>query len=200
MPALLDADIVVAQGRCALEAMACGRAVWLFGSCGADGWIDRDSYPAVEDDGLRSRARAMSLTGGAFATALDEYSPVLGEEGRALVVRHHSPYDHAVALVGLLERGEPMRPEPAPLREMARLVRNHYDSQVRVGLVADELRDLYASHQRLTGRARAAAGGAGRRARAGPPAGSRAGLRLAAVARRGRDPALASGQRGGQAV
>ncbi len=149
MPALLDADIVVAQGRCALEAMACGRAVWLFGSCGADGWIDRDSYPAAEDDGLRSRARATSLTGGAFATALDEYSPVLGEEGRALVVRHHSPYDHAVALVGLLERGEPMRPEPAPLREMARLVRNHYDSQVRVGLVADELRDLYASHQRL---------------------------------------------------
>src|SRR5581483_8968415 len=34
LPALLEADIVVAQGRCALEAMACGRAVWLFGQSG----------------------------------------------------------------------------------------------------------------------------------------------------------------------
>lgn len=149
MPALLDADIVVAQGRCALEAMACGRAVWLFGHSGADGWIDRDSYPAAEGDGMRSRTRDPPLTGGAFADALDEYSPSLGEEGRALVVRHHSPYDHAVALVELLERAEPVHPEPAPLREMARLVRNHYDSQVRVGVVAEELRALHANHQRL---------------------------------------------------
>jgi hypothetical protein len=150
MPALIEADIVVGSGRVALEAMACGRAVWLFGHCGADGWIDRDSYPAVEDDGLRSRARPTSLTSGAFADGLDRYTPILGEEGRALVVRHHSPYDHAIALVALLERAEPARPAPAPLRELARLVRTQYDSQVRVGLVADELRDLHAGHQRLS--------------------------------------------------
>lgn len=150
MPALILADIVVGSGRVALEAMACGRAVWLFGHCGADGWIDRYSYPAVEDDGLRSRARPTPLTSGAFADGLDRFTPILGEEGRALVVRHHSPYDHAVALVALLDRAEPARPEPAPLREMARLVRTQYDSQVRVGLVAEELRELHAGHQRLS--------------------------------------------------
>jgi hypothetical protein len=150
MPALLQADIVVGQGRSALEAMACGRAVWLFGHCGADGWVDRDSYPAVEDDGLRSRARDTPLANDAFAGALQQYTPSLGEDGRALAVRHHSPYDHAISLAELLERANPAQPEPAPLREMARLVRNVYDSQVRVGLVAEELRDLHAGHQRLT--------------------------------------------------
>lgn len=150
LPALLEADIVVAQGRCALEAMSCGRAVWLFGQSGSDGWIDRDSYAAIEDDGVRGRSRDEPVAAGAFSSALEQYTPRLGDEGRDLIVRHHSPYDHSVALVKLLERARPTRPDPAPLREMARLVRNQYDSQVRVILVAEELRQLHVSHQRLT--------------------------------------------------
>ncbi|MGA8746517.1 MAG: hypothetical protein WB507_11720 [Solirubrobacterales bacterium] len=148
-PAILEADIVIAQGRAALEGMACGRAVWVFGPSGGDGWVTADTYEAIEADGLRGRASGAPIDAEAFGRALADYRPQMGEVNRELAVLHHSPYDHAVAVVGLLE-GRSKGPAPgAPLREMARLVRTHHDAQSRVAAVALELRALHGQYQML---------------------------------------------------
>lgn len=148
-PAILEADIVVAQGRAAIEAMACGRAVWVFGPSGGDGWVTEDTYAAIEADGFRGRSSGALADVGAFGRALEEYRPRMGEANRELAVLHHSPYDHAVAIVGLLEGASAPPPPRAPLREMAQLVRTHHDAQSRVAAVANELRDLHLQYLEL---------------------------------------------------
>ena len=53
---LRRSDIVLALGRSALEAMACGCAVYVFSYFASDGWVTEDSYPALERDGFASLA------------------------------------------------------------------------------------------------------------------------------------------------
>ena len=55
-PALAAADIVVAKGRAALEAMCAGRAVYLYDQYGGDGWVTPDNYPAFEADHFAGQA------------------------------------------------------------------------------------------------------------------------------------------------
>lgn len=158
-PAILEADIVIAQGRSAIEGMACGRAVWVFGPSGGDGWVTEDTYAAIEADGFRGRSSGAPIDPKAFGRALEEYRPRMGEVNRELAVLHHSPYDHAVAIVGLLESGSRGPARGGPLREMARLVRTHHDAQSRVAAVALELRELHVQYQVLANEnARHAAG------------------------------------------
>ena len=52
--AVADADIVIAKARAALDAMACGRAVYVFDVFGGDGWVTPASL---------SRARGRQLRG-----------------------------------------------------------------------------------------------------------------------------------------
>ena len=139
LPALLDADIVVGQGRSALDAMACGRAAWIFGPAAGDGWVTSETYERFEDDGFRGRATPAVVEAESFEQALVQYAPRMGRVNRRLATLNHSPYDHAVALAGLLMRGEARTPPPAPLREMARLVRTQFDAQTRVAAIASEL-------------------------------------------------------------
>jgi predicted nuclease with TOPRIM domain len=73
----------------------------------------------------------------------------MGQVNRELTVVHHSPYDHAVALVGLLNRELPMPAPAAPMREMARLVRTQHDAQARVVGVLNELQAFHRRHQSL---------------------------------------------------
>jgi hypothetical protein len=139
LPAILDADIVVGQGRSALDAMACGRAAWIFGPAAGDGWVTSETYERFEDDGFRGRATPAVVEAESFERALVQYAPRMGRVNRRLATLNHSPYDHAVALAGLLMRGEARTPPPAPLREMARLVRTQFDAQTRVAAIASEL-------------------------------------------------------------
>jgi hypothetical protein len=137
------------QGRAAIDGMACGRAVWVFGPSGGDGWVTEDTYVAIEDDGFRGRSIGALTDVEALGRALDEYRPGMGEANRELAVLHHSPYDHAVSIVGLLEIDPPPPAPGAPLRKMAQLVRTHHDAHSRVAAVAHELRELHAQHQIL---------------------------------------------------
>ena len=54
--AMRAADIVVAKARAALEAMSCGRAVYLYDQFGGDGWVTPDNYPAFEADHFAGQA------------------------------------------------------------------------------------------------------------------------------------------------
>ena len=41
-------DIVIGSGRSIVEAMACGRAAFVYDHLGGDGWVTPESYPALE--------------------------------------------------------------------------------------------------------------------------------------------------------
>ncbi len=52
---MADADIVVGYGRSVLEAMALGRAAYVWDYAGGDGWVTPETYPALEADGFCRR-------------------------------------------------------------------------------------------------------------------------------------------------
>ena len=150
---IAQADVVVGQGRCMLEAMACGRAAWVFGPGAGDGWITAESYPAIEADGFRGLATDATPRAADFAAALASYEPEMGEVNRALITRHHAATEHAVALVGLLRR---IAPAPPPARAVAQeLARSRRVQYTATAALLDVQRDLRVAHERVDALTRA---------------------------------------------
>jgi hypothetical protein len=143
LPAILEADVVVGQGRSVLEAMACGRAALVYGPTVGDGWVTEAAYPAMEDDGFRGRGNGDVYDAAAVARALDAYRPAMSEVNRALAMTHHSAYDHAVALVAAIDRPPAAAPaDGAPLRELAQVIRTLHGMQARMAVKDRALREL----------------------------------------------------------
>lgn len=94
---MLEADIVVAMGRTALEAMALGRAVLVLDESVVGGWITPESYERLEADGFTGLAGGL-LTGDVGAL-LDGYSSDWGTTARRLAVHRHAAQLHAAELV-----------------------------------------------------------------------------------------------------
>jgi hypothetical protein len=180
---LMDADIVFGYGRSVLEAMACGRAVYVYDERGGDGWVTPETYPALEANGFAGGAGVGPVATAGLAAALRNYDPELGLVARDLVTTHHRADQHAGAIAELLAGfGMPARPA-APLDEMARLARlqwrAHSDAwaaEQRRAAVAEENERLLEENQKLRSHL------SGRRGRI-PPAALR---RLDEL--RGRDP------------
>jgi hypothetical protein len=107
------ADVVIGIGRCAIEGMASGRAVYVYGLAGGDGWVTAESYPALEADGFSGRA----------TSAVIDATPAMGRINRDLVNANHDYMDHARALVELWRRVGAAAPPPVPAAELARLNR-----------------------------------------------------------------------------
>jgi hypothetical protein len=123
-PQFAAADIVIGYGRSILEAMACGRAAYVYDWKGGDGWITAESYPAIEADGFASRSGRMTADAGRLADDLRRYSASMGPVNCDLVYAHHGANTHAQELVELLQSlAEPPERPRAALQEMARLVR-----------------------------------------------------------------------------
>ena len=68
--AVADADIVVAKSRAALDAMACGRAVYVFDVFGGDGWVTPERYPGLEADNFAGQATGRVVDAEALARDL----------------------------------------------------------------------------------------------------------------------------------
>jgi hypothetical protein len=139
--ALAEADVVIGYGRAILEAMACGRAAFVYDWSGGEGWVDADSYPEIEADGFAGRGEAVFDAAG-LARALGEYDRSMGAVNRDLVVAHHRANVHAQQLVEIF-RGlaSPAWPAEAPLADMARLVRLEWRARAEVyGLRVDNAR------------------------------------------------------------
>jgi hypothetical protein len=150
--------VVIGQGRSILEAMACGRAAWVYGPTFGDGWVTPDSYPALEADGFRGRATDAVLNGDSFIRGLNHYDPSMGTANRKLARLHHSPHEHAVELVEALESAPAGRAVDAPLRELARALRVQYEALGGLEEVSralqtrnEEREALLAENARLTG-------------------------------------------------
>jgi hypothetical protein len=147
-PSLAEADIVIGYGRSILEAMAFGRAAYVFDWKGGDGWVTAESYPAIEANGIAGGASDKIVDRDRLAEDLRRYSPSMGPVNHDLVVTHHRANVHAQELVHLFERLAQPAPRPrAPLQEMARLVRLEWRARLEISGLANEnthLRDLLA--------------------------------------------------------
>jgi hypothetical protein len=150
-PAVTDAEIVIGYGRSILEAMACGRAAYVYDWKGGDGWIAPSSYPEIEADGFAGSAGGSVSDATQLAEDLSRYSAAMGPVNLDLVMANHKASEHAQRLVELFGRlGEPPQRPAAPLQEMARLVRLEWRARADVHSLVHEnahLRALLAESQ-----------------------------------------------------
>jgi hypothetical protein len=114
---MMDADVVFASGRTILEALALGRAAFVYDETGCAGFVTEASYPRLEACGFTPEAG----TGEELSTALRSYDPLLGTVGRELVVRHHAAQRHAVALLDIYGAAASPPDAPAPPDVLSRL-------------------------------------------------------------------------------
>ncbi len=117
------ADLVIGRGRPILEAMAAGRAAYVYGEDGGDGWVTSQRYELLEADGFSGRAEPTATDYESLRRDLEAYDPAMGPANRELALAHDARM-HAQELVRIFETLAPRRdPVDAPLRELARLVR-----------------------------------------------------------------------------
>jgi hypothetical protein len=135
--ALSEADIVIGLGRTVLEAMAAGRAVYVYGMLGSGGWVTPESYPQLEADGFAGHTGDVAMDAPRLAAELALWHPDMPEANRDLASRHRSA-DHAVALVDLIrgldgsvDRRSAPSGDSAPMDELARLVRLEWQATAR---------------------------------------------------------------------
>ena len=151
---LNDADVVLGKGRVIIEAMACGRAAYVFDVTGSDGWVTTDTYRRLEADNFSGQTGSPPVDVARLKSDLELYRPEMGAANRELAMVHHSANKHAMELIELFERLAP-RPvaSTAPSRELARLVRVQWQTDERAiafGLEASELREeLNAARRRI---------------------------------------------------
>jgi hypothetical protein len=119
--ALADADIVVAKSRAALDAMGCGRAVYVFDVFGGDGWVTASNYEALEGDNFAGQATDRVIGVAELERDLADYEPQMGIANRDLVAQHHNARDHTIQLLSAIGERKPEQRPAAPLRELARL-------------------------------------------------------------------------------
>lgn len=130
---IAGADVVIGIGRCVLEAMACGKAAYVNGVVGGDGWVTPETYPALEADGFSGRAFDAQVDAARLRADLADWRPELGQRGKELAWLHHDATQHAVALVELWQRlGARSRTAPSGGEELARLVRVQAQAENRV--------------------------------------------------------------------
>ncbi len=142
---LNEADVVVGKARVIVEAMACGRAAYVYDVFGSDGWVTNDTYARLEADNFSGQTGTPPVDVARLRSDLELYRSDMGAANRELAVVHHGAGKHAAQLVELFERVAPRpRPRTTPLREMARLVRVQWEAEERaigLGLEAGSLWD-----------------------------------------------------------
>ena len=163
-PALFEAEIVIGYGRSILEAMACGRAAYVYDWNGGDGWMTAESYSAIEADGISGRSGRVIVDPARLSEDLRRYRASMGPVNHDLVIAHHRAGAHVQKLLELFERlAQPARRTPGPLQEMARLVRLEWRARVEVQALGYEnahLRGLLMEADRERGEAMDRARGA----------------------------------------
>jgi hypothetical protein len=118
--ALESADIVVGKSRAALDAMACGRAVYVYDMLGGDGWVTPETYSTMEADHFAGQATDRVIGVEEMERDLADYDRGMGAVNRDLVIQHHDARDHVIELLSALVDPPKQRPS-VPLNELARL-------------------------------------------------------------------------------
>ena len=147
--AIAGAHIVIGQGRAIIEAMACGRAAYVFDQRGSGGWITSDSYAALAEDGFAGVTSSASFGPADLQSDLERYEPAMSAVNRGLAAAHHDARHHAGEVVALLrDLGAPRTRPATPLREMSRLVALQWTGWSREQALVRENRLLRESRDR----------------------------------------------------
>lgn len=139
------ADIVFAKAKTALEAMACGRAVYVFDEYGADGWVTAENYARFAAGSFAGNLRTYSVTARSLAAELDQYDAAMGMINRDLALSNHSAITHAGAIAELLGEVAGTRPRIAErddLFELERLTRVNWRHESRAFRLAEQVQQL----------------------------------------------------------
>jgi glycosyltransferase involved in cell wall biosynthesis len=149
---LASADIVFGKARVIVEAMASGRAAYVFDHNGGDGWVTPERYDLLEADNFGGQAEAAATGLARLRADLAAYDPAMGPANRDLAVANHSASRHAHELVALFSRLAPQAERAdGPLRELSRLARLQWVSESRVLELSAEVLHLRSEVTRLTG-------------------------------------------------
>jgi hypothetical protein len=143
--ALGGADIVIAKSRAALDAMACGRAVYVYDTFGGDGWVTPETYAALEADHFAGLATDRVIGAVELDEDLGDYRREMGVANRDLVIQHHRARGHVLALLDALAVPGLSRPA-APSRELARLTALQWSWECSA---REAQREQAAAHERL---------------------------------------------------
>jgi hypothetical protein len=139
--AIMEADVVVGKARAIVEAMACGRAAYVYDVWGCDGWVTPDRYEALEADNFGGRTDPTAVTLDRIVSDLEGYDPQMGPANFELVCANHGAAKHAEALLGLFRELQPVRSRPrAALNALARAELRHVEMEGWVR-AASEARD-----------------------------------------------------------
>jgi hypothetical protein len=151
-------DLVIGEGRTIVEAMACGRAAFVYGQMGGDGWVTPETYPGLEAINFAGATADNTLVRPEdLGARLREYRASMGSANRDLARLHHSAARHAEELVALFERLEPGDPPPnTPFREFARMSRVQWQTESRALGASHEARLLSTRLAEAEARAEAA--------------------------------------------
>jgi hypothetical protein len=153
---LNDADIVFGKARVILEAMACGRAAYVFDHNGGDGWVTPDTYERLAADNFGGQSLAATIDEDTIVADLARYDAGMSVVNRDLVVANHSATKHAAALAALLgrvARAPRSAQVDAPLRELARLVRLYHRADMQAFVLRAEVEALASRTERAEQRA-----------------------------------------------
>jgi hypothetical protein len=136
--AIARADVVVGYGRSALEAMACGRVVYVHDHSGSEGWITPESYARMEAGGFAVAAVRPPPGIEQLRADIEAYRSDWGLAGHDIARARHDARDHTAELVALLERLGPGRAceEPSVMRAVELMA----ESQLRAELMAEHYR------------------------------------------------------------
>lgn len=139
--AMDEADIVIGKARVIVEAMAAGRAAYVYDWNGCDGWVTPERYELLESDNFGGQAEATAVSAERIRADLAAYDPAMGVANRDLAVANHSAMKHAEAMVAALPELRPQAPPGSP-DELARLSRENMRMEFALLGRGSELADL----------------------------------------------------------
>jgi hypothetical protein len=105
---------VIGKARVIVEAMACGRAAYVYDHNGGDGWITRETYERHAADNFAGQSTLEVVDASRLRRDLGEYRPEMGPANRDLAVLHHSAARRGTRTSSWRCSGG-SRPEPRPL-------------------------------------------------------------------------------------
>jgi hypothetical protein len=153
--AIAAADVVIGLGRTTLEAMAAGKAAYVYGVVGGDGWVTPERYAAMEADGFAGTAFPdVMIDAAAMTEGLRGWRADMGECNRDLASAHHSAREHAIKLVELARAlVRPPERDVMLSDELARLIRLQWYSDGQAATSQREVLGLRAQLDERDGQA-----------------------------------------------